>query len=220
MGRLFNRGHREEERFVHWLRGIGFEVEEVDSASGQQFRISDVNSHFGGSCDGKVRFSAAYPHMPQMLCEFKTASGKMFDKIKKEGCIRAKPEHFAQMSSYGKRMDLNYALYVVGNKDNDELYFEILELDFGYADKLTQKAANIINAATPPTRISENSASFACKFCDFAAICHGQTPYEKNCRSCAHSSPVESGEWFCSVFSGVIPRDFVPKGCDSYTEVR
>ena len=54
MLRLFNRGHREEARFIEWLRGIGWEVS--DGPNGEdQWRVSAVMGHFGGSLDGMTR---------------------------------------------------------------------------------------------------------------------------------------------------------------------
>lgn len=220
MGRLFNRGHREEERFVDWLRGIGFTVDEVDPTTGKQFRISDVNGHYGGSCDGKVQFAASYGDMPPMLCEFKTSNEKLFDKLVDDGVKIAKPEHYAQMCSYGSRMNFHFALYMSICKNTDAIHIEIVELDWSVSDAMTAKAASIINSPTPPAKISENSAYFMCKFCDYSGVCHGRVPYEKNCRSCAFAQPVANGEWFCHKFQNNIPRDFVPKGCSEHTEAR
>lgn len=220
MMRLFNRGHKEEVRFVEWLRGMGFIIEEFeDSVAKKQFRISDVKGHYGGSLDGMVTFPESYGELPKMLLEFKTSGHKYFDKIKTDGVKLAKPTHYAQMCSYGKRYDLKYALYMCVNKDTDEIHYEIVELDFNVADKMTIKAANIIGSATPPPKISENSAYLACKFCNFSPICHGKEAYEKNCRSCVNATPVENGEWSCK-FYGVIPREFVPHGCTMWQEAR
>lgn len=219
MMRLFNRGHNAEDRFIEWLEGMGFKCLPLDPATGKQFRITDVNGHYGGSLDGMVTLPERYGPLPKMLLEFKTSSEKYFDKLKDEGVKLAKPDHYAQMSSYGKRYDLKYALYMCINKNTDEVYIEIVELDWNLADQLTQKAHNIINSPVPPPKLSENSAYYECKFCDFAPICHGQAAYEKNCRSCANAMPAENGEWRCAHF-GVIPKDFIPKGCDHWREAR
>ena len=157
-----------------------------------------------------------------MLLEFKTSSEKHFDKLKEDGVKVAKPTHYAQMCSYGKRYDLHYALYMCVNKNNDEVYIEIVALDFKVADMMTDKAHQIIHATTPPPKISENSAYFTCKFCDFAPVCHGRVAYEKNCRNCVNSTPVAGGEWSCKHY-GVIPADFIKQGadkCSMYQEAR
>lgn len=220
MMRLFNRGHKEEFRFVEWLRGMGFAVYDADAATGKQYRISDCHGHYGGSLDGIIDFPPEYGLVPRMLCEFKTSGTKYFDKLKENGVKFAKPEHYAQMCTYGKRYNLRYALYMAVNKDTDEIHVEIVELDFNYADELTTKASTIIFSQSPLARVSDNSAYFKCKMCNFNGICHGKDKYEKNCRSCMFAHPIENGEWRCRMFNGIIPKDFLPKGCDSWQEAR
>ena len=53
MYRLFNRGHKEEARFVEELRGIGCEVHEFDE-NGNQFKVIACDGHFLGHTDGAV----------------------------------------------------------------------------------------------------------------------------------------------------------------------
>src|SRR6201996_7448819 len=53
MQRLFARGHREEERYINYLEGIGCKVYRFDN-NGKQFRVNGVMGHYGGSCDGVV----------------------------------------------------------------------------------------------------------------------------------------------------------------------
>lgn len=219
MMRLFNRGHKEEIRFVEWLRGMGFEVTEFQPDGKTQFRITDVGGHYGGSLDGMVVLPQRYGNFPKMLLEFKTSSDKYFEKLKDEGVKLAKPTHYAQMCSYGERYDLHYALYMCVNKNTDEIHIEIVELDWKVSERMTQKAASIINSQVPPPKLSENSAYFQCKFCDFAGICHGNVPYEKNCRSCKFSAATDNKTWTCAYF-GVIPEDFIAKGCDHWQEAR
>ena len=221
MMRLFNRGHKEEIRFVDWLRGMGFLIQEfANTETKEQLRMKDCNGHFGGSLDGKVFLPPEYDMPDEMLLEFKTSGEKAYDKLAKDGVKLAKPVHFAQMCTYGKRYELKHALYMCVNKNTDEIYIEIVELDWNFADVLTNKAANIINSPTPPPKLSESSAYFECKFCDFAAICHGQTAYEKTCRSCVNVVPVDNGEWHCRIYQQNIPDEFVKKGCDAYQEAR
>lgn len=258
--RLFNRGHKEEFRFVEWLRGMGHAVEEFDPESRlyyhpesdsylvgtvadaheqaedvtdekhheeraasmnikrKQFRISDVMGHYGGSLDGKIKLSEiAYPGLPKMLLEFKTVGSKYFDALKRKGVMLDKPTHYAQMCSYGKRHGLHYALYMCVNKDTDEVYMEIVELNWNEADNMTVKAERIIRSQVPPPRISENSAFQKCKTCTFAGQCHHGKPYDINCRSCKNAIPVENGEWHCALYSQIIPRDFVPKACPQWS---
>jgi hypothetical protein len=99
--RLFNRGHREEARFVEWLEGIGFQVwfEDRNSppdAEGNypQYRISGVNGHFGGSLDGIAKLPERYGIDEPVLLEFKTSgTGAGFNKSCEDGMPVAKPQH-------------------------------------------------------------------------------------------------------------------------------
>lgn len=219
MQRLFNRGHREEARFVEWLRGVGFEVWDVNE-DGSQFRVKAVRGHYGGSLDGINKPPARYRIGEPMLCEFKTSgTGASFTKLKEQGVALAKPRHFAQMSTYGKFYGFRFALYLCINKNDDDLHIEIVELDWRLAEDLTAKAERVITAREPPPKLAENEAFFECKYCPFVGICHrGEAP-ERNCRSCQHSEAIDGGEWYCHVHNGVIPSDFITKTCDGYTAI-
>lgn len=237
MLRLFNRGHEEEARFVKWLVGIGFEVREVDHATQKQFRISGSKGHFGGSLDALMMAPARYeiPEGMIWLGEFKTHSEASFKDLAGpkpkplnrmrtggKGVARSKPKHYRQMNSYGKAYGLKYGLYCAVNKDTDELYFEIVELDYSQADDLYRKADGIVFSQTQPPKIARTPAFKDCKICDFAGICHGGEEPTKNCRSCIHAFPIDDGQWFCERYSpesGPIPKATLPVGCASWTRI-
>lgn len=216
--RLFNRGHKEEDRFVEWLKAIGCTVYSHNE-NGKQFRISGCNGHFGGSLDGIMYFPASYEIKEPVLLEFKTnGTGMGFAKLLDNGVVIAKEMHFTQMSTYGSdpNYNLQYAAYFNICKNDDNLHIEIVKLDHKHGNDMRLKAQNIIGSRTPPEKISQDKTFFNCVYCDFKEICHGGKPYEKNCRSCKNAMPVEKGEWFCEYHNGTIPRDFVKKGCDNY----
>jgi len=200
--RLFNRGHREEETFVEELRGIGCEVHEFD-ADGNQFEVIACDGHFKGHTDG---VALGIPEAPKTwhLLEMKTSSAKLFKKVSEKGVEAEKPQHYAQMQVYMHLLGLKRALYMVVNKDNDELYTERLRYDKKKAQALIHKAQSIINATTPPERISDRADSFACKFCDAHDLCHGTSEVavdvpELSCRQCVHAVPIEDGQWACKL---------------------
>lgn len=124
--------------------------------------------------------------------------------------------HFSQMCGYGKDLEIRYGLYVAVNKNDDEIYFEFVELDWNKASELEKKAADIIYAKLPPPRINENPSYWKCKWCtDFKNICHDNASIEKNCRSCVFASPGEKAEWVCEKY-GEIPRGFLKQGCGEW----
>lgn len=217
--RLFNRGHREEERFLEWLEGIGCNVLGVD-IDGNQHRISDCLGHFGGSLDGKGFLPEKYDIKEQILFEFKTnKTGSEFDKLAKVGMIVAKPQHFAQMSTYGYKEGLNFCLYLNINKNDDTFYVELVKLDHNLGKQMIAKAEQIIFSQVAPERISENLTYFKCSYCHFKQICHFQKDPEKNCRSCINARPVEDAQWFCSHFNSVIPAEFIKTSCPEWVKI-
>lgn len=214
MQRLFNRGHKEEARWIEWLEGIGCQVW-ATTEDGKQIRVSGVGGHFGGSLDSTVILPPRYGIDDPMLGEYKTHNEKSFKKVVELGVKRAKPEHFAQMSIYGRKRGLKYGLYCPICKNDDDIRPEIVELDWGYGLELERKAESVITSQYPPPRINESPAYNECKFCDLKPVCHEGKNYEKNCRSCVYSVPTDDGQWKCHAFNDmVIPKDFIPTGCN------
>lgn len=268
MYRLFDRGHKEEFRFVDYLLGIGMEVREYsqrlvyhpefdsyfladwesdDSAEcldvthqpyhveragdrgvrPKQWRISDVDQHFGGSLDGMATASATTGPIQLdarevlnpgewILLEFKTHNTKSFCNLVAKGVKEAKPVHWVQMQTYMFKHGLSRALYVAVNKNDDDLYTEVVHLDPTVGPEMVAKAERVIRAATPPQRIGKHPSWIDCKFCEFSNVCHYGEPLHKSCRTCVHSVPAEKGEWHCNLWKSNIPGDAVALGCDHY----
>jgi hypothetical protein len=196
MLRLFNRGHLEEARFIAILLAIGCQVYQQDE-NGKQFRISDAGGHFGGSGDG---IAVGIPDLPAgvaCLLEFKTHNDKSFIKLAKEGVRAAKFEHFVQMQTYMRKMNLQVALYGAVNKNNDELYMEIITLETEVGDQFVDRAKQLIALREAPKRINESPGWFSCSWCDHKPVCQLNAPPEKNCRTCQYSDCVIEGGWFC-----------------------
>lgn len=193
--RLFNRGHLEEPRMVALLLMIGCTVWQFDE-NGQQFRIKGHKGHFGGGMDGVVLGIPEIPDEP-VVAEFKTHNDKSFQKLKGEGVREAKFEHYVQMQTYMGKNDLRWAIYLATNKNDDELYAELVAFDQGTYNKFQERAAAIIDAVEPPPRINNSPGWYKCKFCTHAPVCHGAAMPERNCRTCRWSTPIEDGKWIC-----------------------
>lgn len=219
MYRLFNRGHREEERFVEWLRGIGCTIE-THNEDGKQFRIVGVSGHFGGSRDAAGSLPANWDISERLLFEFKTSgTGSKFDKLVHNGVAVEKQDHYGQMSVYGRKNNIRFAMYGCINKNDDDLYIEIVKLDWKLAEQLENRAQHIIASPIPPERISESATFWKCKFCDYKPICHDKQKPEKNCRSCRFAKPAIDAAWHCEQFNAIIPEDFIPQGCANWTPI-
>ncbi len=200
--RLFRRGQREEAHFVAILKSIGCEVWEADPATGKQFRISRENGHYGGSLDGVARGCPDLPPDTPFLTEFKTHNDKSFKKLQEEGLLRAKWEHFCQMQEYMGEMSLLYGLYCAVNKNDDQLYFELVKYSQSQHEIGKARANRIVWSPVPSPRIAEQPSNFNCKWCHFQRLCHfGDVAPVKSCRTCKFSKPsadsIAKGLWQC-----------------------
>lgn len=216
MVRLFNRGHLEEARMLALLEMIGCDVWHQDP-SGKQFRITGYMGHFGGGTDGVIR---GIPEMPDeaMLSEFKTANDKAFKELVDEGVRKAKFEHFVQMCIYMHGLKLRYALYISVNKNTDELYAEIIEIDQQIVERYHKRSEELILTTEAPKRLSESSAFWKCKFCDFQKICHDRRALPQiNCRTCKLSKILPDGQWECTALQKVLTKSEQIAGCSLYT---
>jgi len=224
--RLFQRGHLEEARFTEYLVGIGAEVVEFQpDAEGnankgeQQYRIKAVMGHFGGSLDGQIMLPEKYGIPFAFLGEYKTkGTGRGFVKLRENGVKLEAPQHYVQMSMYGRAYGYKYAVYMCVNKNDDDLIVEVVELDWTLGEEIERKAYDIITAQTPPEKISTTPAFHKCKMCNFSGVCFSGDDVEVNCRSCVNASATENATWTCSLH-GVIPPDFIKDGCDKHTPI-
>lgn len=218
--RLFNRGHLEEPRFTGWLQHAGYTVYPVDPATGNQWRVSSIGGHFGGSKDGIVYLPPKFNYPKPLLLEYKTnGTGPVFNKLIDKGVAIAKPMHFDQMSTYGYIDKHAFALYLNVCKNDDNIHAEIVKLDQDRGKKLEDKARVIILSQVPPPRAAENPAAEVCKYCDFKDVCYFRQPIEKNCRSCMHASAQDNKEWRCDKWSAIIPEAAIPAGCGEWTGI-
>lgn len=231
--RLFNRGHREEERFIEWLEGIGAKVYAwkkppiYDSSGkiieeGEQYRVSAVMGHFGGSLDSIIILPERYRINEPVLGEFKTnKTGAAFNKLCEEGMSIHKPQHWTQTCTYGSdpNYNLKYCLYFCINKNDDSLHVEIVKLDHKLGRNMRLKAEQIILSQVAPIRLSDNPTYRECTWCGAFEICHKGALPECNCRSCINAFPVENKQWLCSFYNSIIPEDFISKACEKYFSI-
>lgn len=214
--RLFNRGHLEEARFIAMLLMICCEVYQQDE-NGNQFRISHAEGHFGGSGDGVAVGIPDLAPGTAALTEFKTHNDKSFSELKAKGVRDAKFEHYVQMNVYMRKMGIAVALYLAVNKNNDELYGEIIPLDSAVADQFLDRGEKIVWMTEPPNKINESPGFFRCRWCDHRPVCHLKAAPDKNCRTCAYSEPVEGGKWICRLHDQHIGKEVQLTGCKDYT---
>lgn len=208
--RLFRRGQNEEITIIKDLRDIG-----VDIRSSQQ-RV-DFSGHFSGSVDGIIYSGLPESPNKKHLAEFKTHSKKSFDDLEKNGLEKSKPVHYAQMQIYMLGLKIDRGFYMAICKDDDRIYTERIKLDEVFANKLVEKAHRIVNSEGMPPPLSTDPTWFECKFCPAHDFCHGSKVTKNvNCRTCAHATPVEAGEWHCARHDGNVPLEYQYQGCESH----
>ncbi len=213
MLRLFNTGQREEARFIEELRGIGAQVWDVDPDTGDQFRVSACNGHFGGSLDGVAKGLPEAPKSAAVL-EFKTHSEKSYNELLKKKVQGAKPQHYDQMTVYMGLMDIDRAMYMAANKNTDDVYCEWVHFDKDRFAQLIARAQRLIDSSTAPYRLSTDPDYFECKWCSMWKHCHGGQAAEANCRTCCHASAVENGAWACGKHNRMLDYKAQTRGCD------
>lgn len=188
-----------------------------------QFKFKSTNAHFGGSKDALIFLPERYgvEGAIPLLGEFKTnGTGAGFNKLVASKMKVAKPQHWAQVCSYGvdEQIPTDHAAYFNVNKNDDSLHIEVVKLDKKHGEKMKARADRIIASDAPMVKVSNNKTYFECVGCAAKNVCHEGGIPEKNCRSCKFAIAVPSGEWACTNTqpAAEIPRDFVKTGCDDW----
>ena len=216
MLRLFLKGHLEEPIVGSDLKQIGVDWQPVDPETGEQWEFSELGDHFVCKLDGAACGFVESPATWHVV-EIKTSSEQAFNKVCREGCAKAKPEHMAQMVTGMGLSGMERAMYIVVNKNTDEIYTERIHYNAKDWKRILQQAKEIIFAVEPPERINESPAHWQCKFCNFASICHDMGGIaEVNCRTCQFSTPLEEGGWVCEAHRTSISYEEQMAGCDDH----
>lgn len=206
--RLFRRGHREEETVIEDLRAIGCAVTHTGD---DQIELK-IGPHVLGHPDGVIESGLPEAPNKKHLLEIKTHNLKSFAKLWSGG---PPAKHMAQMQGCMKSAEIDRTLYVAVCKDNDEMYIERIRYNEDAALQIHQRAEMIVNSRDAPLRIKDDPTWYECKFCPFKSVCYKEEGAEKNCRTCAHSTPNEDG-WYCERWGKMIPDHIMETGCDAY----
>ena len=210
--RLFETGDREEDRIVANLRAIGVKVWDRDPETGRQWNYKDHGGHFGLSLDG---IGKGFPESDQPhTLEFKTMNDKSFRDTIKKGVQQSKPIYWAQCQIGMLHAEIDRCYFIAVNKNTDEIYGERIKLKTTEAQGLAKKAGEVIFAASPPARMTDDPSFYLCRFCTYKDVCHGETLPEMNCRTCANSQAETNGGWTC--LGKLIDENTQRLGCYSH----
>jgi hypothetical protein len=219
MLRLFNRGHQEEARFLAMLEMIG--VQFYQPEDGGQERISDHGGHFGSALDG-VLWDIPDCRGEWVLGEFKTHNTKSFCDLVVKGVQVSKPEHYAQMQACMARRGIHRCFYMAVNKNDDDIFCQLVDFDPASATHYLERARTIIEARTPPKRLSEDPSNFKCGICDAHQRCHFPQlgKLQINCRTCRFSvADIPSGTWGCELKNVVLDKADQMQGCGRHEPI-
>ena len=172
-------GHRSEAIMADWLRSVpGVDLQTTDT-TGKQFGFEALGGRFRGHIDGII---TGLLHAPKTVAvwEHKSKNQKGFNAFQtakeKFGTKRMLKEwdeiYFVQAQVYMHFMHLDRHYLTIslgGMRDIDSCWTEYQpEVALAAIDK----AEKVIYSTMEPPRISNQPDFFACRFCDFAEICH------------------------------------------------
>ena len=198
--RIFARGREAEDRIVQDLRRAEMTVSEVDPRTGRQWRFAWAAGWVRGKADGIVTGVPGAPKAKHVL-EVKCIKAADWRAILKHGLAKKKPEHWHQLHAGMVGLEIDRGLYVAENADTCEILTERVRLDPDAAVAQETRVLRLAAMHEAPPRIADDPASFACRFCDHAAVCHEGARPERTCRSCLHFTHRSDGNGECARWS-------------------
>ena len=198
--RLFERGRMEEVKVRKELVALGWKVILPSDDNAPRRAPWAENSHISGEVDFLFARRTDGP-IREAIVECKTANAKSFARIVRSGMRAAKPEHYVQCQVYMAIYRQQWCLYIVTNKDTEEIHAEWIAYDAEFAQKAIERGRAIVAMNQPPEKIAAHeyppcrwtSVEGEVFLCDFYKVCHGQEIPERNCRTCLHSDEKSRG---------------------------
>lgn len=216
-------GHRGEDLMAERLRLVaGIELHTV-GADGRQFGFVAVNGHFKGHMDGAIRGVLEAPKS-WSVWEHKQTNEKKFNDLKSKVIEHGEKEalkhwdeiYYAQAVCYMEMTGMERHFLTCATPGGRDYTSVRTNANPKYAKALLEKAERIINATTPPERLSNDPNFYQCRWCPFIDICHNDAAPLPNCRTCAHAKPVDDGKWACTYHNKNITYNDQLKGCDDH----
>lgn len=197
--RIFERGDLEERRILADLRRAGVLVEDLDPATGRQWRFALAKGWLRGKADG---ICAGLPEAPgeRHVLEIKSLKAADWRAIVKHGLAKAKPDHWRQLHAGMAGLEIPRGIYLGTNKDTEELLAEFVALDPAEAAADEARVLRLVEADHAPLRAADQPEAFVCRFCPHVAICHEGALPRRSCRTCLHFSLGRDGAGHCARF--------------------
>lgn len=196
--RIFETGNIYESRIISYINNLNnWEVRDCQK--------SIESGIVRGNIDG-----IAVNNGIKYLLEIKTSAQRYFSKLLKSGVKEAFIKHYIQIQIYMMLLGLKKTIYLCVNKNTDEIYEEIVELDESQANMYIHRIKEIAYEDSIPDKISENPAYFICKSCPYHKFCHEGEQIMPTCRGC-ESFYLEDDKGKCRSFERFIPIEFQHK---------
>lgn len=171
--RIFDAGHQFEALSIRWLRQAGFDLRDR-GADGEQFGFAAAGGKLRGHADGVIVAGPDIGVRWPALWEHKALGEKSWAGLVRHGVRQSKPIYFAQVQLYMAYFGLEVALLTALNRDSLALHHEVVPFDTAEAQRLSDRAVDILRAADAgelPPRIVAHADSYLCRFCPYAARC-------------------------------------------------
>lgn len=173
--RIFDAGHQFEDLSIRWLKDAGFELRDR-GRDGEQIGFSVAGGRLRGHADGVIVAGPDVGIPWPALFEHKALGSKSWNDLVRRGLRHSKPIYFAQVQLYMAYLRLDVALLTALNRDTLALHHEIVPFDANEAQRLSDRAVEILRAAEVgelPPRIAANADFYLCRFCAYATRCWG-----------------------------------------------
>jgi hypothetical protein len=106
------------------------------------------------------------------IIEVKTAKDSIYKTFVNKGVKVSHPQYYAQIQSYMGMSGIHSAYILVLNKDNSELYDELVTFDEEFYKRLEDKALMISQSNIEPPKVNGSPYWWQCKICKFNKECH------------------------------------------------
>jgi len=222
----FDDGHRSEDIMAERLRLVdGLELQTLDPATGRQIGFRDHGGHFRGHADGIIHGLLQAPRTPHVW-EHKSVNEAKFRKLIKlteeRGEKRALETwdntYYVQGQLYMHYSGLKRHYLTCATPGTRDVTSVRTNYNSVVAKAFIERAGRVIQADTPPERVSGDPSFWLCKWCHHAELCHGDRVARVNCRTCLHATPVidgQDGTWRCDRLQQDLPVEVQRKsGCD------